>query len=88
MDSVQKLYWVYVLRSDTRRCFYIGLSEDSDVRLVEHNAGLSKWTQGKGPWRKIWQRKFDSLSKARKFENLLKRQRGGSGFYQLTGISP
>jgi len=28
-----------------------------------------------------------SLSDARKLENLLKRQKGGDGFYKITGLS-
>jgi putative endonuclease len=88
MTTVGKPYWVYVLRSKTRRCFYVGVSENPEARLTEHNAGISTWTRGKGPWEKVWQREFVALSEARKFENLLKRQKGGKGFYALTGLQP
>ena len=81
-------YWVYVLWSQTRRRFYIGVSEDADQRLIDHNAGVSQWTRGTGPWKKIWQREFASLSEARQFENLLKKQKGGQGFWNLTGLNP
>jgi len=79
-------YWVYVLWSPSQRCFYIGISEDPDLRLTQHNAGASKWTKGKGPWQMIWRQATASLTAARNLENLLKRQKGGAGFFQLTGL--
>jgi len=55
--------------------------------LNDHNTGISKWTKNNGPWVLVWQKEFPNLSEARKFENLLKRQKGGSGFYNSTLIS-
>ena len=51
MNPVQAkdLYRVYILRNPNGRR-YIGVSSDVAVRLDQHNQGLSKWTQGKGPW--------------------------------------
>ena len=79
-------YFVYVLQNPTGK-FYIGLTEDVAVRLSQHNAGISKWTKGKGPWLAVWQRGPMTLSEARRLENQLKRQKGGDGFYQLTGLA-
>ena len=81
------MYYCYVIYSDNFHKYYIGVTENVNHRLSGHNSGISKWTKGKGPWILVWQRKFSSLSEARKFENLLKRQKGGSGFYNLTGLS-
>jgi predicted GIY-YIG superfamily endonuclease len=80
-------YRVYVLRNPDGR-HYIGLSEDVAKRLVQHNAGESKWTAKHRPWELLWQSMPMSLSEARKFENLLKRQKRGVGFYRLTGLQP
>ena len=79
-------YQVYVLRNRDGE-FYIGLSEDVRQRVEQHNLGFSKWTRGRGPWELIWQGEMMSLSNARKLELLLKRQKGGDGFYRLTGLS-
>jgi putative endonuclease len=81
-------YWVYVLWSANRRCFYIGVSEDPEVRLTQHNAGVSRWTRGKGPWSLVWRHQCLSLTDARRFEKLLKQQKGGAGFFTRTGLSP
>jgi putative endonuclease len=79
-------YRVYIIKNPNGR-HYIGLSEDPSCRLQQHNEGVSKWTKDKGPWHLIWTSEAMSLSDARKLENLLKRQKGGSGFYRITGLS-
>jgi len=79
-------YRVYVIRNREGK-FYIGLSDDLHRRVNQHNVGESKWTRGKGPWTLIWQSEAMCLSDARKLELLLKRQKGGDGFYKMTGLS-
>ena len=79
------MFWVYVLQNPKDR-FYIGLSDDIGRRINQHNVGHSKWTRGKGPWTLIWQSEEMNLSSARKLELLLKRQKGGDGFYRMIGL--
>jgi putative endonuclease len=78
-------YKVYVLRNPGGK-LYVGISIDVARRLEQHNRGESQWTAGKGPWALIWTSEAMSLSEARKLENLLKRQKGGKGFYSITGL--
>ena len=78
-------YRVYVLQNVEAR-FYIGLSEDVDTRVIQHNTGVSKWTRGRGPWSLVWTSGWLILSDARKLEHLLKRQKGGVGFFRITGL--
>ena len=86
MMTPDKPYFVYILWSTFRNCFYIGVTEDVDNRLKDHNSGVSKWTKGKGPWTIVRQKEFPTLSNARKFELLLKRKKDGNKFYELTGL--
>jgi putative endonuclease len=79
-------YQVYVLQNLAGR-FYIGLSEDVEVRLQEHNSGVSRWTKGKGPWSLVWSSEKMTLSEAKKLENRLKGMKGGEGFYRFTGLT-
>ena len=79
------MYQVYVLQNKSGRR-YIGISVNPQARLLGHNAGISRWTNGMGPWTIVWTSKPLSLSDARKFENKLKRQKGGSGLKTLTGL--
>jgi predicted GIY-YIG superfamily endonuclease len=78
-------YRVYVLQSP-RGGFYIGFSENVDIRVQQHNAGMSRSTRGRGPWRIAWQSDLLMSSAARELELELKKQKGGNGFYQLTGL--
>ncbi len=77
-------YRVYVIQNRERK-FYIGLSDDVERRIEQHNIGVSAWTRYKGPWTLIWQSPDMSLSDARKLELSLKRQKGGDGFYRIIG---
>jgi len=79
-------YRVYVIENDDAQR-YIGISADVAHRVAQHNEGASKWTKGKGPWHLVWTSEAKSLTEARKFENLLKKQKGGAGFCRLTGLS-
>ena len=80
-----KNYRIYVLQNPARR-YYVGLSENIETRLLQHNAGVSKWTAKYRPWILVWQSPELTLGEARKLETLLKRQKGGDGFYRLTGL--
>jgi len=79
------MYQVYILNNSADRS-YIGLSQDPERRLTQHNNGLSKWTRGRGPWRLEWTSAPMSLGEARKLENLLKRQKGGVGLVKLKDL--
>src|SRR5438034_8459317 len=80
------LYRVYVIQNREGK-FYIGLTDDVGRRINQHNMGGSRWTRGNGPWTLVWQSAEMDLSSARKLELLLKRQKGGDGFYRMVGLS-
>ena len=79
-------YKVYIIRNGEGR-LYIGMSEDVVKRLTDHNMGVSTWTKHRGPWELVWHSESMGITAARKLENLLKRQKGGRGLYELTGMS-
>ena len=83
--TLNKPHWVYVIQNSEGR-FYIGISIDPENRLTQHNNGESKWTRQHLPWHLVWTKQCPSLTEARKIENLLKRQKGGQGFYNYTGL--
>jgi len=82
-----KPYWAYILWSESAKRFYVGISEDVERRLTQHNYGLSKWTSRHRPWALVYSREFADYTKARKFENELKRHKGGIGFFNGTGLN-
>jgi len=83
---MEKTYQVYVIQNLTGR-FYIGLTENVSFRLLQHNDGISTWTRTRGPWKLVWTSPHMPLGTARKLEILLKRQKGGAGFYKMTGLA-
>ena len=85
MNECPHEYRVYVLQNAAKR-HYIGLSDDVQRRLADHNSGVSKWTRNRGPWILVWQGDPMSLGDARHLENELKCQKGGAGFFAKTGL--
>src|SRR6266705_4674157 len=85
LSWMSEVYRVYALQSGAGK-FYIGFSENVTLRVQQHNAGLTRSTRGRGPWKLVWQSDTLKLSDARRLEFDLKRQKGGNGFYQKTGL--
>ena len=69
-------YVVYVLQSEEDGSFYKGMTSDLTSRLAQHNAGKTKSTKSKRPWRVVYQERFPSSSEARSREKYLKSAAG------------
>ena len=78
-------YQVYIIENLEGK-IYIGLSGDPLKRLDAYNNGISKWTAKFIPWKLVWLSDQLILGEARKLENELKRQKGGSGLKTLRRI--
>jgi hypothetical protein len=63
--------------------FTLALVKNVALRVQQQNAGLTPSTRARGPWKLAWQ--SDVLSFGM-LELDLKRQKGGNGFYQKTGL--
>lgn len=62
------MYCTYIIESIKTSNWYIGHSDNTNRRLVEPNAGQTKSTRGKGPWKLIFIRSFSSKIEANRFE--------------------
>ena len=69
------IYYTYIVESIRTSNWYIGHSDNTDRRLVEHNSGQNKSTRGRGPWKIIFLRSFSSKIEANRFELKLKKLR-------------
>ena len=67
---------VYAIKSETRNYIYVGLTNNLERRLLEHNKGYNKTTKPYKPFKLIYSEKFPSRPEARIKEKYLK---GGSG---------
>ena len=83
-----KSYFVYVLWSAHADRFYIGVSEDPEKRLEQHNQGLAGWTARHYPWTLVYTEGYQDYRTARKRELELKAQKAGRGFFLRTGLKP
>ena len=68
--------FVYILQSEKDKSYYIGITEDVNKRLEEHNSGSSKFSSVKRPYVLKWYCSFQDDKKAYTFERYLK---AGSG---------
>jgi len=66
------MFFVYVIRSVTRPYRYVGITENVDRRLDEHEKGKSKSTRGRGPFELIHTESFETRDEARAREKFLK----------------
>ena len=83
-----KAYYVYVLWSPRAQCFYIGLSENPQRRLAQHNQGGRGWTARHAPWQLVYSERCENYALAKRRESQLKAQKHGTGFWTATGLDP
>ena len=67
---------VYVMYSDKFDRLYVGMSQDPDKRLLEHNSGKTQSTKAYRPWQIIHKEEVADRMEGRKREKHLK---SGSG---------
>ncbi|MBU1090002.1 GIY-YIG nuclease family protein [Patescibacteria group bacterium] len=65
--------YVYILESKNCSRFYVGSSKDPENRLDEHNSGETISLRGKGPLKVVFQKKYQTIEKARIIERKLKK---------------
>lgn len=65
------MYYVYALLT-IKNTFYVGMTNDVTRRMKEHNAGRTKSTKGKGPFKLIYRKEFSNRIDVRKHEKYLK----------------
>ena len=80
------MHFVYILYSQAYDSFYIGYTKQPDVRLEQHNQGLTKSTKAKRPWVIIYKEEFENQIDALKRERFLKNQRNKIFYKKLTGL--
>lgn len=69
-------HFVYVLQSLNKDKGYVGMTNNLERRLKEHNLGLSSYTKRHIPWKMIYHEEYDSLKDARSREKYLKSSSG------------
>ena len=70
------MYIVYVLHSISTGKYYTGQTNNLNRRLLEHESGLSRYSQGRGPWKLILTEEYGTRAEAMQREKFLKSGRG------------
>lgn len=66
------LFFVYAIKSLQRNYIYVGLSNNVERRLDEHNSGLNRTTKPYAPFKLILCEEYPDRVAARKREKYLK----------------
>jgi putative endonuclease len=66
------MLYTYVIRSISRNYMYVGITNNSDRRINEHNRGYNATTKPYAPFVLIFSREFNSRPEARAYERYLK----------------
>ena len=66
------MYYTYILKSLTSGRFYIGQTDNLELRLARHNDNTVKSTKNRGPWEVIYFEEYDNRSEAMIREKYLK----------------
>lgn len=70
------MYYVYILKSDTRNRFYTGVTSDIEARLRNHNKGGTRSTKPFIPWKIVYVEEYINKNDAYKREYYLKSPKG------------
>ena len=65
-------YYVYAIKSKNRSYIYVGISNNPERRILQHNKGYNKTTKSYRPFDCILVEKYNSRKDARKREKYLK----------------
>ena len=77
------MYYVYAIKSTTRNYIYVGLTNDWERRLKEHNNGLSTATKPYRPFVLLLLEEVETRIEARRREKYLKSGVGKEYLKQL-----
>jgi putative endonuclease len=69
------MWYVYIIKSQLRRWYYVGSTNRLDIRLEEHNNGLVTSTKSYLPLKIVYKKQFKNEKLAREYERLIKDKR-------------
>ncbi|MBU0646052.1 GIY-YIG nuclease family protein [Patescibacteria group bacterium] len=67
------MYYLYIIESIECGRWYIGISENPERRLREHNSGKTRSTKPYQPYRLVYSEEYKTKTEARKRELQIKK---------------
>ena len=77
------MWYVYIIRNDTNKRFYIGVTEDIEKRIAQHNKSKRRSITHFGNYYLVHSEQFPTFQEARKREQQIKAYKGGNAFKKL-----
>ena len=74
------MYYVYIIKSKSKRSLYCGYSSDLKQRIEDHNNGKSKYTSKFRPWTLVYYEAYVCKSDAVIRERKLKKNKNVMAF--------
>lgn len=72
IDIILNMYYVYAIKSLTRIYIYVGLTDNIERRIGQHNKGQNRSTKAYKPFKLIYTEAFETRKEAREKEIYLK----------------
>ena len=72
------MFYVYILHSDILDRYYVGYTEVLETRLLQHNSGISTYTQKASDWVLKYSEQFETRSAAMAREKEIKNKKSRS----------
>ena len=79
------MYFVYIIKSLKDGRHYVGLTNNIDRRLIEHNKGKNQSTKNKRPWKLIHVEIIKNRKEARLLEKYFKSGYGRELIKEIEG---
>ncbi len=70
-----KIWYTYILHSDSIGKYYVGVTDDLQWRLERHNEGWGRFTKAGIPWRIVYYESFSTKTEALRREKDMKRKK-------------
>jgi len=70
------MYYIYILLSAKYEKTYVGITNNLEKRLIQHNKGYHFYTKRFLPWKLMYQEEYKTRQKARKREKYFKSAAG------------
>jgi len=79
-------HFVYIIESEVDGTYYIGSSQDPEIRLEKHNRPHKGYTARKQPWKLVYTELFETKSEAICREIYLKKLKNTTFLSQLINV--
>jgi len=69
------MFYTYILYSDLKDQYYVGYTQNLELRLERHNSGWSRSTKAGIPWEIVYFEEFETKSEAINRESEIKKMK-------------